>query len=181
MKSKKMFFRYTGILIGMFILFSFPVSSLAAENIPTVQIPESVTDTIPDASEICDDPNYSEGTSSSVNPMNSANSRLMTVMSSNTVSGGCSILKLTSTSVQISGYSTATLSDPGLKVTLQLQAYYNGAWHTLASTQKRTSGTQVELTKTYNVTSGYYYRVLATHSLSDGTSSTSRASSIYIG
>ena len=162
------------MLVSMFILFSFPVCSLAAEKTPTIQIPESVTDTIPDNSEISDNPNYAEGTSSSFG------TNMMIMAAGSSVSGGCSITKLSSSSVQISGYSITSPSDSGLKVTLQLQ-YYDEGWHTLVSTNKSVSGTRVDLTKTYTVTTGYYYRVYATHSLSNGTTSTSQTNGIYAG
>ena len=176
MKSRNKFLSIIGILVCMFILFSFPICSLAAEDIPTVQIPDSVTDTIPDAFEISDNPNDSIGISSTLS------TRTMSIYAAgSSVSGGCRITKLSSSSVQISGYSVTAPSDPGLKVTLQLQVYYDGRWHTSSSSYKSVSGTRVDLTRTYNVTSGYYYRVSATHALADGTSSTSRTNSIFVG
>jgi len=165
-----------GILVSSVILFSFPVCSFAADKIETVQIPDSVTDTVPDDSEISDNLDYSAGTSGTLNART-----LIVYAAGSSVSGGCSITKLSSSSVQISGYSVTSPSDPLLTITLQLQAYYNGGWHTMAAPSKSVSGTRVDLSKTYNVSSGYYYRVSATHALADGTSSTSRTNSIYVG
>ncbi len=175
-KSKKHFLRLMVILVYTIILFSFPICASAAEEITTVQIPDSVTDTVPDVSEISDNPDYSEGTTG-IQKALPAGIRA----AGGSVSGGCSITRLSSSSVQISGYSVTSPADPALEITLQLQAYYNGGWHTLATTVKSVYGTRVDLTKTYNVTSGYYYRVYAIHSLADGTSSTSRTSSIWVG
>jgi len=154
-------------------LFDFPISSLASDKIQTVEIPQGVTDFVPPDSDISSDPNYSEGQTSSL--------RLMALASSTSVSGGCSISKNSATKVTISGYSVCTSSDPALSVSLTLQAYYSGAWHNMGTKVKSVSGTRVDLSATYNVSSGYYYRVIARHSLASGTSSTSQTSSIWVG
>ena len=170
MKTSKMYFlRLLGILISSLIILSFPVSALAAEQIEAVHIPASATATIPDASEISENPNYSEGTTMSAFSANQS------------VKGGCKITKLSSSKVEISGYSVTSPAASGLEVSLQLQAYYNKEWHTLKTAGKSVTGTRVNLSKTYNVTSGYYYRVIATHSLANGASTTSKTRSIWIG
>lgn len=154
-------------------LFAFPINSLASEKIQTVYIPQGVTDFIPPDSDISSDPNYSEGQNSFL--------MMMALASSTSVSGGCSITKNSSTQVTIAGYSICTSSDPALKISLTLQAYYNGAWHNTGTKVKSISGTRVDLSATYNVSSGYYYRVTASHSLASGTSSASLTSSIWVG
>lgn len=156
---------------------AFPLCTLASEVIPSVSIPESATNNItPPASEISEDPQYAEGFSSNLltpgGPM---------LASSTTVSGGCSITKVSSTSVTISGYSTCSASNPALSVSLSLQAYYSGSWHTLATKVRTVSGTYVSTSQGYTVTSGYYYRTYAMHWLSDGTLTTSRTGSIWVG
>lgn len=174
--SVKRLFRLVTVLVCTMILLAYPICSLAADEVETVQVPADATSSIPDSSEISDNPHYSEGTATSYDyPF------MGVYAAGSSVSGGCSITKLSSTSVKISGHSITSPSDPGLKVTLKLQAYYDDAWHTLATTTKTESGTRVDLSKTYNVTSGYYYRVSATHALADGTSSTSQTNSFYVG
>ena len=173
--SRKNFLRLAGVLAFSLILLSFPVCSLAAEESETVQVPDSATATVPDSSEISSNLDYSEGTTgiNSIFTMSLAST-------SSSVSGGCSITKVSSSQVMIRGYSVTSPSNPALKVSLQLQAYYSGSWHTLVTTVKSVTGTRVELTKTYNVTSGYYYRVVAIHSLANGTSTTSRTGGILV-
>jgi hypothetical protein len=171
----KHFSRLIRILVCAVVLFAFPVCSLAADEAETVAVPDSAIFSIPNAAEISDDLNYSEG--ATVNTFG-----FMSILANGgSVSGGCSITKVSSSSVRIYGYSITSPSDPGLKVSLQLQAYYNEGWHTLATKGKSITGTRVELTQTYNVTSGYYYRVIATHSLADGTAATSGSSSVWVG
>lgn len=174
--SIKHIFKLIGALVCTIILFAFPVCSLAAETIESAQVPSSASASTPNNSEISEDPNYSEGSSG-----HSSSSGIIVYAAGSSVSGGCSITKLSSSSVRISGYSVTSPTDPGLKVTLQLQAYYDGGWHTLKTSTKSVSGTRVDLSKTYDVTSGYYYRVLATHALADGTSSASQTNSVLVG
>lgn len=155
------------------VLFALPIGSLASDKIQTVEIPQGVTDFVPPDSDISFDPDYSEGQTVSMSNM--------LLRSSTSVSGGYSITENSSTQVTIAGYSVCTSSDPALTVSLTLQSYYNGAWHNMGTKVKSISGTRVDLSATYNVSSGYYYRVTARHSVSSGTSSASQTSSIYVG
>lgn len=150
---------------------AFPIAPLASDKIQTVEIPHGVIDFVPPDSDISSDPSFSEGQTGSMRMM----------AKSTSVSGGCSITKNSSTKVTITGYSVCTSSDPALTVSLTLQAYYNGAWHNMGTKVKSVSGTRVDLSATYNVSSGYYYRVTARHSLASGTSSASQTSSIWVG
>ena len=153
------------------LLCTFPIASFAADVVEAVEVPPDVTDTVPQQSEISSNPDFSQGFTNI--------GGIMTMYSS-TVSGGCSITKKSSTSVVISGYSVCSQSDPAIGVVLTLQAYYDGAWHNMATKSKTQPGTRVDLSATYNVTSGYYYRVSAFHSLASGVSSTSRSNSILV-
>ncbi len=87
------------------------------------------------------------------------------------LTGGGSFLKLSSTSAQCHGYSKITTSNSNLKVILYLQQYKNGTWNTYKSISKTIEGTEVALTKVYDVQSGYYYRLQVEHKAS-GESST---------
>ena len=153
-------------------LFAFPIGSLASDKIQTVEIPQGVTDFVPPDSDISSNPNYSEGQTVSMSNM--------LLRSSTSVSGGCSITENSSTQVTITGYSVCTPSDTALTVSLTLQSYYNGAWHNMGTKVKSVSGTRVDLSATYNVSSGYYYRVTASH-LTSSASSASQSSSILVG
>jgi hypothetical protein len=154
------------VLAIVCLLAVFPLQGLAAgtENAAAPQTSDNSSIT-PPSNEISSDPDYSEGV----------------VLTRSTVSGGCSITRLSSSSVNISGYTICSPSDPAVQIVLNLQAYYDGAWHTLASKSKSQSGTRVDLSQNYNVTSGYYYRVYAMHSIADGSTSYSYTNSIYVG
>lgn len=171
MKTKK---RILSIVLISILLMMFPLSAFAADTTPEVDIPASAIDNVPPSSDISDNPNYSEGITSAMH-WNCTES-----LATSLVNGGCSITKLSSTKIKMSGYSTCTPSNPGLSVALSLQAYYNGAWHTLKTKVNTVSGTRVDLSQDYIVTSGYYYRVRGYHSLADGTSTTSYTSSILV-
>lgn len=144
--------------------FSFTVCAFAVDK--TTEIADRIAGLTPPKSEISEDPYYSEGFSE---------------QSRSTVTGGCTITKLSSSSVRMSGYSSTPTSDPKLKITLRLQAYYNGTWNTLSTKSKTESGTYVSLSQSYDVTPGYYYRTYAVHSLEDGTYTTSQTSGVYVG
>jgi hypothetical protein len=164
------------VLIFCLTLFSFPLSSLAVDKIPAGTIPDSVSDITPPAQDISSNPDFASGTSNNTFFYN----RVL-LASNGEITGGCSIRKNSSTSVTIAGHSEYTVSDPAVRITLYLQAYYDGAWHTLATTTKSVSGRSVSLSQGYTVTSGYYYRTYAYHSTADGASKTSHTSSIYVG
>jgi hypothetical protein len=166
----------TLVLIFGLTLFTFPLSSLAADKIPENTIPDSVSDITPPAQDISSNPDFASGVTSNTILYNRS-----LLASGGEISGGCSITMKSTTSVTIEGHSEYTVSDPALRITLHLQAYYNGAWHTLATTTKAISGTSVSLSQGYTVTSGYYYRTYARHSTADGASKTSYTSSIYVG
>lgn len=176
MKHKIKYRSLTFFLLFCLAFFAFPLSSLAADKIPETTIPSSVSDITPPASDISSNPDYASGVSS-----NTLFGRRAMLDSSGDLTGSCSIRKNSSTSVTISGYSNYTVSDPALRITLYLQAYYNGAWHTLATDTKSVTGTSVNLSQGYTVSSGYYYRTYAYHSTADGTSKTSHTPSIYVG
>jgi hypothetical protein len=159
-------FRLIVVLTVLALLLVLPTLAFAAEKESAIQ-PLSSSDTcnnIPPADEISSDTDYSEGF----------------VMTRSTVGGYCSIAKRSSSSVEISGTTTCSPSAPGVKISLKLQAYYAGAWHTLATKIKVESGTSVSLSQTYNVTTGYYYRVYATHSISDGSTTYSNSNGILV-
>ena len=175
MKIRKTLIMFIAALV---LTLSFPLSALAADETPEVVIPDNVTNIVPPPSDISDDPNYGE--SPSVAGRISMFS-LRLASSNNSVDGGCSISKLSSSSVNVSGYSACSSSDPAIKVTLMLQAYYDDSWHTLATKSYSTAGTSVSLSQNYNVTSGYYYRVKSYHSIADGTGKTKYSTSILVG
>ena len=172
MKTRK---RILSTILFAIVAMLFPLTAFATDKIPEVTIPESTSGTIPPVAEISDNPDYSEDFASSIQ---SDNVQLLTRSSS--LSGSSSISKLSSTSVRISGSSVCAPSNPAVSVTLVLQAYYSGSWHSLKSIGKSTSGTSVSLSKTYTVTSEYYYRVRGYHSLADGTSCTTCTSAIWV-
>jgi len=144
------------LLMIMFIVFVIPGQSFAS-NIGGIE------NNTPPSSQISSIPNYSAG---------------FVILS--TIGGSCSISKLSSSSVEISGTTTCSPASPAVTITLKLQAYYNGDWQTLASISKTESGTSVSLSRTYSVTPGYYYRVYATHSVADGSKTYSYSNSILI-
>lgn len=111
------------------------------------------SDNIPLEDEISSDPNYSEGFT----------------MTRSSLYGKCFIQKLSSHSLKVSGYTHCMLSNSCISIKLKLQAYYDGSWHTLKMKSNSKIGTRVDLSQVYNVTSGFYYRVLAIHSNQDGT------------
>jgi hypothetical protein len=155
------------------MLLLFPLNAYAADNTQEIAIPVSTSDNIPPQSDISDDLGYSEGFASAMQCTESLLTRGL-------VNGGCSITKLSSTKLRVTGFSTCSSSNPALSVALSLQAYYNGAWHTLKTKVSTISGTRVDLSQNYIVTSGYYYRVRGYHSLADGTSTTSSTSGILV-
>lgn len=152
-------------LVGVFSLF--PSHALATDNatLPAVTDEDVSLDNIPPPDEISANPNYSEGIA----------------FSRTTVGGGCSITKISYSSVNISGYTTCTPASPSVEIMLKLQAYYSGAWHTLATKAKAVSGTYVSLSQSYYVTPGYYYRTYAIHSTADGTTAYSQTNGIWVG
>lgn len=176
MKTKKRMLSVLLVAVLMLIFFMFPMTAAAADKVEDATLPSSPSNNIQPPSDISENPNYAEGFTSGTQ-LDSA----IALLSTCTVNGGCSITKNSSTSVTISGYSTCSPSDTSITASLSIQAYYNGAWHTLATKVKSASGSYVSLTQAYNVTSGYYYRVRGRHYLSDGTSKTSSTSSIWVG
>ena len=161
-------------LVAMFILAAIivinPIQSLAATDseiakvITVAPFTPLTKNNTPPKGEISSDPNYSEGF----------------VLTKSILSGGCGISKLSSNSCGISGYTTCSPADPAVRVTLMLQVYYDYSWHNLEATSKAVTGTRVDLSKNYIVTSGYYYRVSATHQISDGSVETSQTSGLLI-
>ena len=143
-----------------------PTQAFAADKVIQIPVSESndIKNDILPADEISGDPNYSEGF----------------VMTRSSVAGFCSISKLSSSSLSISGYTTCSPSDPAVKITLKLQAYYDGAWHTMDTISKQQNGTRVDLSQAYTVTSGYYYRAYAIHSIADGTTTYSYTNGLLI-
>ncbi|MHB1314209.1 MAG: hypothetical protein ACYCX2_01840 [Christensenellales bacterium] len=157
------------ILVTLFCLS--PLQSFAAtadridEALVVVTVNPKTKDNTPPKEDISEDPNYGEGFS----------------MEKTTVSGGCGITKNSSSSCTTSGYTSCFPSDPAVRVTLILQAYYDDAWHSLDSVFKSVSGTFVSESQGYSVTPGYYYRTRAIHSVADGTSAYSYSGSVYVG
>ena len=168
MRIKRKIVSIVFVTVLALTLFIFPATSFAADKAPEATVSISSTDLVPPSSDISDDLNYSEDFSTQL-------------LTRTTVSGGCSITRNSSTSVTIAGYSISSSYDPALRVSLSLQAYYNGSWHTLATKVKTVSGTRVNLSQTYTVTSGYYYRVKGYHALADGTSCRTCTSGIWVG
>lgn len=80
------------------------------------------------------------------------------------LNGSASIQKTSSTTVKCIGKSTVSPSNSNLRVLIQLQQYKGGKWVAYRSASKFVNGTSVELTKTFTVEKGYYYRVHTTHS-----------------
>lgn len=146
------------IFIIAILMTVFPIQSFAADDTKTV------LNNTPSSDEISTDPNYSEGF----------------VTTRSTVSGGCSITKVSSSSLFIAGYTICSPSSPAVCVTLKLQAYYSGAWHTLASISKQQSGTRVDLSQGYSVTTGFYYRTYASHTTPGGNAAFSCTNAILI-
>ncbi len=123
------------------------------EPVESVSVsPKSDSDRIPPSKDICASPDESENAA----------------LSGTVVTGKSNIIKTSSSSVIVSGFTQCTPSDPAARVVLRLQSYYDGAWHTLATKSKQQSGTRVELSQAYNVTSGFYYRTSGTHSAANG-------------
>ena len=158
------------LLVTLFALF--PITSFAADKtslpeatLPAVSGDYVSSDNIPPKDEISADPNYSEGFS----------------MTKTSIAGGCNISKLSSSSVNTSGYTSCAPASPSVEILLSLQAYYSGAWHTLQTRDRAVSGTYVSLSQSYSVTPGYYYRAYAMHLTADGTLTTSYTNGIYVG
>lgn len=175
MKLKKLIRLVAFVLLFALTTLAFPLCTLASDNIPMVVVSESVNDNIPPASEISQFANYATGFSS-------AQSSAIGIMaeSSNTVSGGCSFSKLSSTSVATRGYSICTEWVDAISVATTLQAYYSGAWHNMHTAIRSVSGTYVSNTQQYTVTPGYYYRTCATHWATDGSSTSSKTAAIWV-
>ena len=79
------------------------------------------------------------------------------------LTGSARITKMSSTSAKCYGISEISPTNTQLEVQIVLQQYKNGAWNNYKSASKATVGTKCELTKTFTVASGYYYRVKTTH------------------
>jgi len=80
-----------------------------------------------------------------------------------TLTGSAKITKMSSTSAKCYGVSEISPANTSLEVKIVLQQYKNGTWNSYKSASKLVSGTKCELTKTFSVESGYYYRVKTTH------------------
>lgn len=154
------------IILTIMTMVILPAQAFAADKIIQIPVSEStnIKNNTPPVDGVSDDLYYSEGF----------------VITRSSVAGFCSISKLSSTSLSISGYTTCSPSDPAIKITLKLQAYYDGAWHTMDTISKQQSGTRVDLSQTYTVTSGYYYRTYAIHSIADGTTTSSYTNGLLI-
>ncbi len=176
MKLKKSIKFVAVVLIFAMATLAFPLCTLASDATQNVSVPESVTDIVPPASEISEDTDFTQGFS----PNRPSFGRMTMMASSNTISGGCSFTKVSSTTVTTSGYSVCTAWDPGISVGTSLQAYYSGAWHNMHTKVNTTGGTYVSNSQGYTVTSGYYYRTVGTHWLSDGTTTTSRTNGMLV-
>jgi hypothetical protein len=166
MKRTKILSIFTAflVLIGVFCFMN--IQALAAGNdAVSVSVPQDADQGLvpPDAAGTGTD--HSEGYS----------------MTDSTVWGACSISRTSSSSVICKGWTSCSAWDPAVKVTLKLQAYYDGGWHTLHQVSNTTSGTYVEKAQGYSVTPGYYYRTYAAHSIYDGTTTYSWTAGIYVG
>jgi hypothetical protein len=163
MKISHIFQKALVCLFGL-ILVAYPAQAFAVGSVNSVSVSPKSSYNTPPKSEISVSSIYSQGIADAKGSVN----------------GTCSISKLSSSSLSIAGITTSSASDPAVKITLQLQAYYDGAWHAMKGVSKSKSGTTVSLSQAYNVTSGYYYRTYAIHSISDGTSAYSFSGSILI-
>lgn len=177
MKANKRILSIIFVTVLSLVILMFPLSAAATNKVEDATIPASTSNNVPPPSDISENSDFSEGFT---NGMQLDSAKTMSSRSG-TVNGTCSITKNSSTKITVSGSSICSPSDPSLKVALSLQAYYNGAWHTLKTKVKSTSGTYVSLTQAYYVTSGYYYRVRKYHSMSDGTSNTSYTGAVWVG
>lgn len=164
------------LLFFAFVLVFCPFQAFAADDAAIVNAtldPALASANVPPSGQISGDPNYSEGFSQ--------DSSGFSIMAATSVSGGCSITKLSSSSVRCFGYSECPEYDPAIGIVIRLQAYYDGAWHTLQTKTRTIGGTYVSTSQDYSVTPGYYYRTYAIHSIANGTTDTSCTSSIYVG
>lgn len=84
-------------------------------------------------------------------------------MERSTLTGSAKITKMSSTSAKCYGVSEISPSNTQLEVKIVLQQYKDGTWNNYKSASKVVVGTKCELTKTFDVASGYYYRVKTTH------------------
>lgn len=98
--------------------------------------------------------------------------------------GGCSIEKLASNKVRVAGYTQAFQIVDTLEVSVTLQQWTDGAWKSLKTWDYSDGSTSyVSGNSDYYVMSGYYYRVVATHTANDSTgfdSGTSESSYILV-
>lgn len=139
--------------------------------------PTAGSNNIPPAADISADPDISFGSSQP----GQARLAMTATADDAEIRGNCSITRLSSSSAGIWGDTTCYPDDPAVRVTLRIQAYYNGAWTTLASVSNSTNGDYVSISRVYNVTPGYYYRCYGVHtSIYDGTVTTC-TSGLYIG
>lgn len=154
-------------ILTVLVLMATPLQALATDEL-IIQEPEMTSsknsDNIPPKDEISSDSNYSEGCT----------------MTRSTLYGKCFIKKLSSTSLKASGYTTYNTAGSDVTITIKLQAYYKGAWHTLKTKFNHKVGTRVDISQQYNVTSGFYYRVIATHSAANGNAYYSNTKGILI-
>lgn len=141
--------------------------SYAEGGQPTAQATTvPVSKNIPPSSQISSDQSLSQG---------------FAAMDLDCLTGGCRISAISSSCCNTYGYTICSPADPAVRVTIRLQAYYNGGWITLATISTAQYGTYVELSQAYNVTPGYYYRIKATHSVATGEAIASYTNGLYIG
>lgn len=181
--KKKSSFKVLLLVFALVLVFC-PFQAFAADDaaLVTATVDSAFTSAIvPPSYQISDDPNYSEGFSQDLPQSFSQGSSEFTILDATSVSGGCSITKLSSSSVRCFGYSQCPVYDSNLGIQIKLQAYYDGSWHTLQSKYKAVGGTYVSTSQDYSVTPGYYYRTYAIHTIANGTTDTSVTSSIYVG
>ncbi len=83
-------------------------------------------------------------------------------------SGTCT-LSHTGRSVKFRGVTSSSKDEEIIRVVVTLQEQRDGVWHSISSVSKTEYNTDIaSAKKSYTVTGGYYYRVIATHYVKTG-------------
>lgn len=97
--------------------------------------------------------------------------------------GSCS-LSCTGKSVKFRGTSSSAVSEDVIMVKISLQELRDGAWYGIANTSKtENKSSNAYASKSYTVSGGHYYRVVAIHYSKTGstvTTSSSQTNSTWI-